>query len=65
VSRYWVVDPLHERITLTEYALDARGEYEAVTHTDDVFVTEHPWKVTVDLPALTARRRAVREHGGD
>ncbi|MFI6819391.1 hypothetical protein ACIBJE_00380 [Micromonospora sp. NPDC050187] len=36
---------------------------EAVTHTDDVFVTERPWKVSVDLPALTARRRAVLERG--
>ncbi|GLY21136.1 hypothetical protein Misp04_08680 [Micromonospora sp. NBRC 101691] len=63
VSTYWVVDPLHERITLTEYALGPRGEYDVVTHTDDVFVTERPWKVSVDLPALTARRRAVLERG--
>ncbi|MGW4497299.1 Uma2 family endonuclease [Micromonospora sp. NPDC004336] len=59
VRTYWVVDPLHERMTLTEYALGPTGEYEAVTHTEDLFVTERPWKVSVDLPALTARRAGL------
>ncbi|WFE34225.1 Uma2 family endonuclease [Micromonospora sp. WMMD975] len=57
VQTYWVVDPTHERIALTEYTLGgAAREYEQVTHTEDLFVTERPWKVSVDLPALTARR---------
>ncbi|SCF32420.1 Endonuclease, Uma2 family (restriction endonuclease fold) [Micromonospora viridifaciens] len=56
VASYWVVDPLQERVTLTEYALGAGREYEQVAHTEDLFVTERPWKVSVDLPALTARR---------
>jgi hypothetical protein len=30
-----------------------------VTHTDDLFVTERPWKVSVDLPALTTRRAGL------
>ncbi|MGC4766555.1 Uma2 family endonuclease [Micromonospora sp. DT46] len=59
VRTYWVVDPLHERMTLTEYTLGPAGEYEAVTHTEDLFVTERPWKVSVDLPALTARRAGL------
>ncbi|MEU2611783.1 Uma2 family endonuclease [Micromonospora sp. NPDC007271] len=56
VRSYWVVDPLQERITLTEYALGAVREYDQLTHAEDLFVTERPWKVSVDLPALTARR---------
>ncbi|MFC7547629.1 Uma2 family endonuclease [Plantactinospora sp. GCM10030261] len=59
VRNYWVVDPLHDGITLTEYALGANREYDVVTHTADLFVTERPWKVSVDLPALTARRAGL------
>ncbi|RLK22998.1 putative restriction endonuclease [Micromonospora sp. M71_S20] len=59
VRTYWVVDPLHERMTLTEYTLDPTGEYEVLTHTEDLFVTERPWKVSVDLPALTTRRAGL------
>ncbi|SIR12290.1 Uma2 family endonuclease [Micromonospora avicenniae] len=60
VRSYWVLDPLPERITLTEYALGANREYEQVAHTEDLFVTERPWKVSVDLPALTSRRNGLR-----
>ncbi|MEU4778428.1 Uma2 family endonuclease [Micromonospora sp. NPDC023633] len=65
VRTYWVVDPLHERMTLTEYTLGPTGEYEVVTHTEDLFVTERPWKVSVDLPALTTRRAGLLAGDGD
>ncbi|MEU4771849.1 Uma2 family endonuclease [Micromonospora sp. NPDC023644] len=65
VRTYWVVDPLHERMTLTEYTLGPTGEYEVLTHTEDLFVTERPWKVSVDLPALTTRRAGLLAGGGD
>ncbi|MGK5519749.1 Uma2 family endonuclease [Micromonospora sp. URMC 107] len=65
VRTYWVVDPLHERMTLTEYTLGPTGEYEVVTHAEDLFVTERPWKVSVDLPALTTRRAGLLAGGGD
>ncbi|MFY1690708.1 Uma2 family endonuclease [Plantactinospora sp. WMMB782] len=61
VPTYWVVDPLHERMTLTEFVLGPTGEYEPAAHTDDVFTTERPWKVTVDLPALTSRWAGLRD----
>ncbi|MDG4785569.1 Uma2 family endonuclease [Micromonospora sp. WMMD1102] len=61
VPTYWVVDPLHERMTLTEFVLGPTGEYEPAAHTDDVFDTERPWKVTVDLPALTSRWAGLRD----
>ncbi|SBT53176.1 Uma2 family endonuclease [Micromonospora auratinigra] len=65
VRSYWVVDPLQDRIALTEYALGANREYEQVGNTEDLFVTETPWKVSVDLPALTARRAALLATGDE
>ncbi|MGC4867164.1 Uma2 family endonuclease [Micromonospora sp. DT53] len=65
VQSYWVVDPLQERVTLTEYALGANREYEQVAHTEDLFVTERPWKVSVDLPALTSRKNDLLAPDGD
>lgn len=65
IRSYWVVDPLQDRITLTEYALGAGREYEQVAHTEDLFVTERPWKVSVDLPALTVRRNDLRAADGE
>ncbi|MFB9234295.1 Uma2 family endonuclease [Plantactinospora siamensis] len=65
VQTYWVVDPLHEKVTLTEYALGANREYDQVTHTADLFGTERPWKVSVDLPALTARRDGLLARDGE
>jgi hypothetical protein len=29
----------------------------------EIFTTERPWKVALDLPALTARRTRVLERG--
>jgi Uma2 family endonuclease len=64
IRTYWVVDALHEKMTLTEFVLDPdSGGYRTGAHTDDVFTTERPWKVTVDLPALTARRDRVLGRG--
>ncbi|GAB3848076.1 Uma2 family endonuclease [Micromonospora andamanensis] len=65
VRTYWVVDPLHEKMTLTEYALSASGDYEVATHTEDLFVSERPWKVSVDLPALTVRRAGLLARDGE
>ncbi|MEV4199102.1 Uma2 family endonuclease [Micromonospora globbae] len=65
VRSYWVVDPLQERITLTEYALGADRQYEQVGHAEDLFVTERPWKVSVDLSALTTRRNDLLATGDE
>ncbi|MFG3601887.1 Uma2 family endonuclease [Micromonospora chersina] len=65
VRSYWVVDPIQERIALTEYALGANREYEQVANTEDLFVTEKPWKVSVDLPALTARKNDLLAPEGE
>jgi len=59
VATYWVIDPLHQPMTLTEFLLGPNGDYEFGVHTAGVFTTERPWPVTLDLPALTERRLAL------
>jgi Uma2 family endonuclease len=62
VANYWVIDPLHDDgIVLTEFRPGAGGDYEIFTSTRQIFSTDVPYPVTLDLPALTARRRAVLE----
>jgi Uma2 family endonuclease len=62
IQTYWVIDALHEAMTLTEFLL-GDGGYRPGAHTDGVFTTERPWKVTLDLPALTERRDGVPRRG--
>ena len=60
VPSYWVVDPLFEDgIVLTEFRPGDNGVYEIVTSTNKVFTTDVPYPVTIDLPKLTERRRAL------
>jgi Uma2 family endonuclease len=60
VPAYWIVVPdAHEpTISLAELVLDeADGSYRFVTHyRTDVFETQVPWPIRIDLPALAARR---------
>lgn len=60
VEHYWVIDPLFDGgMVLTRFRLRDTGEYEVVGSTDKVFTTDEPYSVTIDLPALTARRKAL------
>jgi Uma2 family endonuclease len=62
VANYWVIDPLHDDgVVLSEFHPGANGDYEIVRSTREVFVTDTPYPITLDLPALTARRRALLE----
>jgi Uma2 family endonuclease len=62
VEHYWVIDPLFDGgMVLTQFRLRDTGEYEVVGSTDKVFTTDEPYRVTIDLPALTARRKALLE----
>ena len=60
VPSYWIVVPgeTEPTIKLAELRLDpASGEYRhAVHYTTEVFETDAPWPVRIDLPALTAKR---------
>lgn len=56
VPHYWVINPLHGPVTLTELVLDPdRPAYQARAATSGVFETDRPWPVRLDLPALTRR----------
>lgn len=57
VPAYWIVVPDRDtgEISLAELRLDGEA-YRYVTHySAEVFTTEHPWPVTIDLPALSRR----------
>ncbi|GAA4701758.1 Uma2 family endonuclease [Phytohabitans rumicis] len=57
VDRHWVIDPLGDKISLAEHVLEPKlRRYAIVRQTTDVFTTNEPYSITVDLPALTARR---------
>lgn len=59
VGKYWVIDPLADKISLTEMVLDRqRRRYVLDGVTTDVFTTDLPYPITIDLPALTAERDA-------
>jgi Uma2 family endonuclease len=57
VHCYWVVDPTFTGgVVLTEFRLGSRGQYDTVTSTNQIFATDVPFPITVDVPALTALR---------
>jgi Uma2 family endonuclease len=63
VPAYWIVapEPHDPTISLAELRLDEAGrEYRFATHyTTDVFETDVPWPVRIDLPSLTAKRARI------
>lgn len=59
VAHYWIIDPLAERMTLTEFVLGQDGRYQQVRHTDERATLDRPWRVTLDLPAFTADRDRI------
>ncbi|GAA4947853.1 hypothetical protein GCM10025331_39670 [Actinoplanes utahensis] len=52
----WVIDPLAEKVTLTEFVLGSGGVYRQGARTDELVTLTRPWEITLDLPALTERR---------
>ncbi|WP_033343871.1 Uma2 family endonuclease [Catenuloplanes japonicus] len=54
VRAYWVIRRDRDRLILTERTL-VGDIHRITTETDGVFVTDVPWKVTLDLPALMDR----------
>jgi Uma2 family endonuclease len=59
IPGYWIIDPLGERVTLTELRLGSGG-YHQRQQTDELVTLEEPWKITLDLPAWTRRRNHIR-----
>ena len=61
VGSYWVVDPTFEGgVVLTEFRIGDDGWYETVASTNQVFTTDVPYPVTIDVPALTKLRSEFR-----
>jgi Uma2 family endonuclease len=60
VPAYWVIDPLAERITLTELLLDDHGVYRQHLRSSERLTLSRPWPITLDLPAWTSRREHAR-----
>jgi Uma2 family endonuclease len=63
IATYWVIDQLGEDgISLTELVLEPeRAAYRINGVTTSVVTVTEPWPITLDLPALTARRAAILE----
>ncbi|MDY7085896.1 MAG: Uma2 family endonuclease [Actinomycetota bacterium] len=60
LPHYWVLDPFHaEGIMLAVFRLDTDGQYALVKETRQVFETDVPFPVRIDLPALDVRRRTL------
>lgn len=60
IPSYWIIDPLAERVTFTEFRLDPHGVYQVHIHTDELVTVDRPWEITLDLPAWTSRRDRLR-----
>ena len=52
----WIIDPVGEAITFTEYQLSPGGEYYREMWTDRRVSIDRPWPVALDLPVWTQRR---------
>jgi Uma2 family endonuclease len=62
VENYWVIDPMFkEGIVLSWFRPGPSGEYEMIGSTCQVFTTDVPFPVTIDLPELTAMLREAEE----
>jgi Uma2 family endonuclease len=60
IPAYWVIDPVAERITLTELLLDDQGVYRQHLRTSERLTLSRPWPMILDLPAWTHRRDRAR-----
>lgn len=62
VENYWVIDPMFEDgIVLSQFRPGPNGEYEMIGSTREVFTTDVPFPVKIDLPCLTAMQKEAVE----
>jgi len=59
IPSYWIIDPLAERVTLTQYLLGPEGAYREWLRTADIATLDEPWRVVLDLPAMTRMRDRI------
>ncbi|AEV88167.1 hypothetical protein ACWT_7157 [Actinoplanes sp. SE50] len=60
ITNYWIIDPLADDVSFTQFALGADGSYRQLLETSDLVTVDQPWQVTLDLPAWTRRRDRIR-----
>ncbi|MFC3740683.1 Uma2 family endonuclease [Paractinoplanes deccanensis] len=56
IPSYWIIDPLADRVTFTQYLLGPDGNYHQQLQTDELVTVHQPWEITLDLPAWTRKR---------
>ncbi|MFF5080909.1 Uma2 family endonuclease [Actinoplanes sp. NPDC000266] len=61
IPSYWIIDPLADRVTFTQYLLGADGNYHQQIQTDELITVHQPWQITLDLPAWTRKRDWLEE----
>lgn len=59
IPSYWIIDPLVERVTLTQYLLGPDGVYHQHMQTHGLARLDQPWRVELDLPAITRVRDEI------
>jgi Uma2 family endonuclease len=66
VPAYWIVVPDEEKgeISLAELRLDGEQYRYATHYTSEIFRTDHPWPVAIDLPELSRRWARMLELSG-
>ena len=65
LPHYWVIESMEWRgLSLTAFVSTDEGGYRVLASTGNVFTTQVPYRVTVDLPAMSTRWPAVFEYSG-
>jgi len=56
IPAYWIIDPLGERVTFSQFLLSSGGAYHRQLHADGSITIHQPWEITLDLAAWTWTR---------
>jgi Uma2 family endonuclease len=60
IADYLIIDPMAEPdVVLWHYRLNEAGKYVLLATTSGEFTADRPYPFTIDLPALTARRKEL------
>ncbi|WP_433369144.1 Uma2 family endonuclease [Actinoplanes sp. CA-142083] len=61
IPAYWIIDPLAERVSFSQFLLGPEGSYQRRLQADGLVAVDHPWEVTLDLPAWTQKRDRINQ----
>jgi Uma2 family endonuclease len=56
---YWVINPLLEKVSFTQFVLGADQSYHKRLETTEFVTLDEPWSVTLDVPSWTRIRDRV------